>query len=180
MFREIFLLILKSARLWFTACGIIQPNCCQSMVWNAALQTTDRQQSGCIIPHAVNHSLALLSMGKKLPETCWADWKINNFLVLHLVGSSTLFISMMHGETHIKNSVVSNSHILAHNVCSIHFVSYFILTLVTFHRFTVSQPEIGPAVQNVMFALWSVVWVGLLVLVKGQLITPCFHLFYVH
>jgi len=31
---------------------------------------TDRQQSGDIIPHAVNHSLALLRMGKELPVTC--------------------------------------------------------------------------------------------------------------
>ena len=58
----------------------------------AALQASDRQQSGCIIPHAVNHSLALLRMGKKLPETFWADWKISKLLLLHLVGSSTLSI----------------------------------------------------------------------------------------
>ena len=52
----------------------------------ATLQTTDRQQFGCIIPHVVNHSLALLRMGKKLSETCWADLKINKLLFLHLVG----------------------------------------------------------------------------------------------
>jgi len=50
-----------------------------------ALQTTDRQQFGYIVPHAVNHILALLTMGIKLPETCRADWKINK-LSLHLVG----------------------------------------------------------------------------------------------
>ena len=33
-------------------------------------QASDRQQSGDIIPHAVSHSLALLKMGKELPETC--------------------------------------------------------------------------------------------------------------
>ena len=52
----------------------------------SALQTTDRQQFGYIIPHAVSHSLALPTMGKKLPETCWAHWKINILLLLHLVG----------------------------------------------------------------------------------------------
>ena len=31
---------------------------------------SDRQQSGGIIPHPVNHSLALLRMGKELSETC--------------------------------------------------------------------------------------------------------------
>jgi len=36
----------------------------------AALQASDRHQSGNIIPHAVHHSLALLRMGKELPETC--------------------------------------------------------------------------------------------------------------
>ena len=35
-----------------------------------ANQATDRQQSGDIIPHAVNHSLAFLRMGKELPEIC--------------------------------------------------------------------------------------------------------------
>jgi len=35
-----------------------------------ALQASDRQQSEDIIPHAVNHSLAFLRMGKELPETC--------------------------------------------------------------------------------------------------------------
>ena len=39
-----------------------------------------------MIPHAVKHSLALLRMGKKLPETCWADWNTNKLLLLHLVG----------------------------------------------------------------------------------------------
>jgi len=38
-------------------------------VRTSALQTTKRQFE-CIIPHAVNHSFALLRMGKKLPETC--------------------------------------------------------------------------------------------------------------
>ena len=52
----------------------------------SSFQATSRQQLGCIIPHAVKHSLGLLRMGKKLPETCWADWNINKFLLLHLVG----------------------------------------------------------------------------------------------
>jgi len=36
----------------------------------SAFQATGRQQLGRIIPHAVKHSLALLTMGKKLRETC--------------------------------------------------------------------------------------------------------------
>ena len=38
------------------------------------------------IPHAVNHSLALLRMGKELPETFLANLKTNKLLLLHLVG----------------------------------------------------------------------------------------------
>ena len=38
------------------------------------------------IPHAVSHSLALLRIGKELPETCRANMKINKLLLLHLVG----------------------------------------------------------------------------------------------
>ena len=52
----------------------------------SAFQTTGRQKLECIIPHAVKHSLVLLRMDKKLPKTCWADWNINKFLFLHLVG----------------------------------------------------------------------------------------------
>ena len=58
----------------------------EQIVSISAFQATGRQQLGCIIPHAVKHSLALLRMGKKLPETCWADWNINKLLLLHLVG----------------------------------------------------------------------------------------------
>ena len=43
---------------------------------------TGRQQIGCIIPHAVKHSLSFLRMGKKLPETCWADWSIKKTVVI--------------------------------------------------------------------------------------------------
>jgi len=42
----------------------------EHMVLNASLRASDRQISGDIIPHTVNHSLALLRMGKKLHETC--------------------------------------------------------------------------------------------------------------
>jgi len=52
----------------------------------AAIQASDRQQSGDIIPHAVIHSLTLLKMGKELPETCSANLMINKLLLLHLVG----------------------------------------------------------------------------------------------
>jgi len=51
-----------------------------------ALQASDRQQSGDIIPHAVNQNPELLRMGKELPETCWVNLKIRKLLLLHLVG----------------------------------------------------------------------------------------------
>ena len=73
--------------MWYNA-----PKLLSDYVRAATFQTTDRQQFAFIIPHAVNHSLVLLRMGKKLPEICWADWKINRMLLLHLVGSSTSFI----------------------------------------------------------------------------------------
>ena len=42
----------------------------EHIVCVAARQAFDRQQSGDIIPHAVKRSLALLMMGKELPEIC--------------------------------------------------------------------------------------------------------------
>jgi len=65
----------------------------------AALQASDRQQSGDIIAHAVNHSLALLRMGKGLPETCRANLKLNKLLLLHLVGP-LLYIDDARSNTH--------------------------------------------------------------------------------
>ena len=57
-----------------------------------------------IIPHVKNLSLALLKMGKSLPETCWGDhWRSIKPLLLHLVGFYfTLPTLMMHGQTQIK------------------------------------------------------------------------------
>jgi len=51
----------------------------------ATLRTSDRQPADSI-PHAVNHSLALLINCKELPETYWAALEINKLLFLHLVG----------------------------------------------------------------------------------------------
>ena len=41
----------------------------EHLVSASAFQSTGRQQLGRIIPHAVKHSLALLRMAKKSPET---------------------------------------------------------------------------------------------------------------
>ena len=42
----------------------------EHIVSASTFQATGRQQLGCIIPLDVKHSLALLRVGKKLPETC--------------------------------------------------------------------------------------------------------------
>jgi len=89
-----FLLILKSARVCLTECGVKDVARLQlSNILHtehigsaSAFQTTGRQQLGCIKSHAVKHNLALLRMSKKLRKTCSADWNINKSLLLHLVG----------------------------------------------------------------------------------------------
>ena len=93
--------------------------CCSSSILHtehiilaATLRASDRQQSRAIIPHTVNHSLALLRMVKELPEICWDDMKINNFLLLHLVGSSALFILIRHCQTHTKVTFVFVPHFI--------------------------------------------------------------------
>ena len=68
----------------------------------SSFHDTGRQQLDCIIQHAVKNSLALLRMGKKLPETCWANCNINKLLFVASSWSSTLFISMIHDQTNIK------------------------------------------------------------------------------
>jgi hypothetical protein len=61
------------------------------------------------LPHAVNHSLGFLKMGKWLPETCWTDLEINKLLFLHLVGHLYyLATSMMTGQTQIKWFLVND------------------------------------------------------------------------
>jgi len=65
------------------------------------LKASDRHQSGDFILHAVHHSLALLRMGKELPETCWADLKINK-IVIYLNISQLValnFMSLFHAST---------------------------------------------------------------------------------
>ena len=89
-----------------------------SMWYNAPklLSATGRQQLGCIIPQAVKHRLALLRMGKKLPETCWADWN-TKLLLLHLVGLLHYLISSCWVRPE-KNSMkkVQKSAFVNHNV----------------------------------------------------------------
>ena len=66
----------------------------------ATLQPSDLQQSGDIIPNAVSESLAFLKMGKELPETCWANFKINKLLLLHLVGPLLYLCRWCRSNTH--------------------------------------------------------------------------------
>ena len=56
------------------------------------------------IPHAVNLSLTLLKMRKKLPEHVELTLEINKLLLLHLVGFFYIILPtlMMHGQTQIK------------------------------------------------------------------------------
>jgi len=72
-------------------------DCCQSEAWSALARTvcsvilhtehtarasahkaSDRQQSADSIPHAVNHSLALLRMAKNCPKHVELIWRSMN------------------------------------------------------------------------------------------------------
>jgi hypothetical protein len=53
------------------------------------------QCEGCCSSIAVNHSITLLKMEKKLPETCWADSKINKTVI---VASSWPFMSFTYTD----------------------------------------------------------------------------------
>jgi hypothetical protein len=60
--------------------------CCSSStlhtvhsVYTLALRTTARQHLGCRKPKAVKQGLALLKIGKKLPETFWANGISKNY-----------------------------------------------------------------------------------------------------
>jgi hypothetical protein len=91
----------------------------------SAFQATGRQQLGCIIPHSVKHSIALLRMGKKLPETCWADWNINKLLLLHLVG----LLHYLYQRCAVKQT--SNCHIFIIYILN----TYLIIVYVNSPRF---------------------------------------------
>jgi len=56
-------------------------------------RTPDLQPTTTFTIHhiAVNHSLTLLKMGKRLPETCWADSKINKIVIFASSWSFILF-----------------------------------------------------------------------------------------
>ena len=63
-----------------------------------------------IIPHVVkNLSLALLKMGKSLPETCWADhWRSIKLLLLHLLGF--YFTLSTKSDFSVCHSLLSHSY----------------------------------------------------------------------
>ena len=63
-----------------------------------------------------NLSLALLKIGKSLPETCWSDhWRSIKLLLLHLVGFYiTLPTLMMHGQTQIKSYLLHRSELIGY------------------------------------------------------------------
>jgi len=57
---------------------------------------------------AVNDSLTLLKMGKRLPETCRADSKINKIVIVASSWSFILF-SYIDGERSNKNQIIIRS-----------------------------------------------------------------------
>ena len=93
MFRAIFCPS-SGAQDCFTDCGIMHCKDGHIIVWSqvGSIYTAHLvlyiicPSLQCIIPQAAKHSLALLMMGKKLPETYWADWNISKLLLLLLVG----------------------------------------------------------------------------------------------
>ena len=69
MFRAIFLPILRSARLRFTACGIMHPSCCWPVAWNAeALTVCSVWRTLPILRSARMHFTAC---GIMHPSCCW-------------------------------------------------------------------------------------------------------------
>jgi len=59
----------------------MHPSCCRPVSWNP------EALSMCSVWRMLfeQHPCAP-EVGQKLPETCWVDWNINKFLLLHLVG----------------------------------------------------------------------------------------------
>ena len=94
----------RKTEVFFTICGIVSC-CCGRQRFGARQRGTMCTMWRKLLPRVVkNLSLALLKMGKSLPETCWADhWGSIKLLLLHFVGSYfTLPTLMMHGQTQIK------------------------------------------------------------------------------
>ena len=93
MFRATLLPILRSIRLYTTACGMLYPRRCRSVTWWRRKwqflrhQITHRQRIGYNIPQAVVYSLMLLRIGKSVARNMSSSFGfIDKFLVLHLVG----------------------------------------------------------------------------------------------
>ena len=86
----IIMLIFRSARPYITAYGF-QHLMCWLVSWEARKQTVCTVHTVCWKPYAVTYGLALLKMGIRMPETCWANGLLINHNLLHLVGLTRHF-----------------------------------------------------------------------------------------
>jgi hypothetical protein len=104
MYRAIVTPIFGSTRLcfslWYNAPTMLPAGSLE--VEFLCFQATGRQHRGCIITHAVTHSLVLPKMGVTISwyMLSWLELLINCYCCIQLVFTS--FISMTHGETNIK------------------------------------------------------------------------------
>ena len=82
------------------------------------------QHNQCRTPYAVIHSLVLLKMGMKVPETCWDRSLIIN---TRLVASCWfLFLHptfMLHGHKSLKKQTVSHFNTACHITCLTEFLT---------------------------------------------------------
>ena len=97
MFRAIFLLVFTSARLCFTACGIMHPSCCRTVAWNAEILTVcsvwkmlldaSRATSWVHYTTSCNTQSSVPEDGQNnCPKHVELTAVINKPLLLHLVG----------------------------------------------------------------------------------------------
>ena len=88
MFQAIISPIFRSTRLCFTACSIMHPRCCRSVVWKRS-SSASRLPAGIIPVHyttSCNTQSAPEDGRNNLPEHVELIGIINKPLLLHLVG----------------------------------------------------------------------------------------------
>ena len=129
--------IFRSVRLWLQQYGVLSnvvvgwrsgvswcrlcvrcEGCCSNniphiehIIYASAPRTSSSLQHWTIHHIAVNHSLTLRKMGKRLPEICWADSKINKIVIVTSSWSFILFTYISTAVVRIKNATITDVNV---------------------------------------------------------------------
>jgi len=147
--------IFRSARLWLTACGIMSPDCCRLRFTPPTFHLTKpveqrpphrthsplRRTAG-LRPTAIWGHIACCKAqscapedGQRISRNMLSLFEDQYIVIVASSWSCTLFLSMMHGQTHTKLELCGLIDTVWWTRWGIHFKWFFFCILVGVYRF---------------------------------------------